>query len=125
MGFYDSNPLRLAVSVDAARALGGTPAGYLTADLAQMLAVETPDTVMVTTPDHTHADFIVTALEAGCDVICEKPMAVDLAQTRRITDAQARTGRKVAVTFKYRYSLARTIYGAGFGKSKTRVAVGA
>ncbi|MCA9896490.1 MAG: Gfo/Idh/MocA family oxidoreductase, partial [Anaerolineae bacterium] len=43
-----------------------------------------------------------------CDVITEKPMTTDAVKARRILDTQARTGRKVTVTFNYRYSPPRT-----------------
>ena len=63
---------------------------------------------MVTTPDYLHSDYIVRAFEAGCDVICEKPMTIDLDRLKAIVDAQKASGRKVTVTFNYRYSPART-----------------
>ena len=59
---------------------------------------------MVTTPDYTHADYIVEALEAGADVVVEKPLTIDAEGCRRITKAVAETGRNVVVTFNYRYS---------------------
>ncbi|MDW6065862.1 Gfo/Idh/MocA family oxidoreductase [Streptomyces sp. FXJ1.4098] len=33
--------------------------------------------IVVTSPDHTHADIVVRALEAGTDVVVEKPLAID------------------------------------------------
>ena len=43
------------------------------------------------------------ALEAGVDVITEKPMATTAEMCRRILDAERRTGRRVDVGFNYRY----------------------
>jgi predicted dehydrogenase len=43
-------------------------------------------------------------MEAGCDVISEKPMTVDTEKCRRILETQQRTGKKLTVTFNYRYS---------------------
>ncbi|MCD2172465.1 Gfo/Idh/MocA family protein [Rhizobium sp. C4] len=105
----DSNAHRLG---EAAKAIDkpGTNgvATYLAADFDRLLDEQKPDTVVVTTPDFLHSDYIVRAFEAGCDVICEKPLTIDLSRLKHIIDAQARTGRKVKVTFNYRYSPART-----------------
>lgn len=104
----DSNPYRLSLSA-AAVAKPGTNgiATYLSADFDRMLAEQGADTVLISTPDNTHAGYIVRALEAGCDVICEKPMTIDLPSLRQILAAQDRTGRKVRVAFNYRYAPAR------------------
>lgn len=105
----DNNPERLALSARAVpRQKGNGVATYSDGDFGTLLAEQKPDAVIITTPDYMHGDYIVQALEAGSDVICEKPLTIDLETLRRITDAQARTGRKVTVTFNYRYSPART-----------------
>lgn len=105
----DSNPHRLNEAASAVSKPGtnGVPT-YLADDFDQMIAEQKPDTVVVATPDFLHADYIVRAFEAGCDVICEKPLTIDLSRLKMIVDAQARTGRQVKVTFNYRYSPART-----------------
>ncbi|GAB7192680.1 Gfo/Idh/MocA family oxidoreductase [Kineococcus sp. NUM-3379] len=77
---------------------------YLADDFATMLAERRVDAVVVCTVDRTHDEYIVAALHAGCDVVTEKPMTVDAERCRRILDAQAATGRKVTVTFNYRYN---------------------
>ncbi len=77
---------------------------YSAADFDKMIKETKPDVVMVTTPDATHSDYIIKALEAGVDVITEKPMTTDEKKCQAILDAQARTGKKVTVTFNYRYS---------------------
>jgi predicted dehydrogenase len=69
-----------------------------------MLDRERVDVLLVTSIDRTHAEYIVTALEAGCDVITEKPMTVDVPSCRRILDAVERTGRRVSVAFNYRFN---------------------
>ncbi|MEJ1971779.1 MAG: Gfo/Idh/MocA family oxidoreductase [Lacunisphaera sp.] len=62
----------------------------------------------MTSKDSTHHEYIVRAVEAGCDVITEKPMTTDAAKTRLILDAVAKTGRSVQVAFNYRWSAHRT-----------------
>ena len=71
---------------------------YAAADFTAMLAAERVDEVLVTSVDRTHADYIVAALHAGCDVVTEKPMTVDVEGCRRILDAVASTGRKVVLS---------------------------
>jgi 1,5-anhydro-D-fructose reductase (1,5-anhydro-D-mannitol-forming) len=57
------------------------------------------DAVYVATPPASHADLVVTALRSGKGVFCEKPLAVDLADGRRMADAARETGRPNAVNF--------------------------
>ena len=78
-------------------------------DFARMLETCEPDRVIVTSPDYTHAGYIVTALEAGCDVVTEKPLTIDAASCRRIVAACERSGRALRITFNYRYSPPRTL----------------
>lgn len=60
--------------------------------------------VIVTTVDRTHHEYIRRAMEAGCDVVTEKPMTVDEDKCRRILETRERTGRSITVTFNYRYA---------------------
>jgi predicted dehydrogenase len=69
-----------------------------------MLSTERPDTVVVTTPDHTHADYVTAALEHGCRVVVEKPLTVDADGCRRIAESAERSDGELVVTFNYRYS---------------------
>ena len=72
-------------------------------DFDKMLADHRPDTVIVTTKDCAHEKYIVKALEAGCDVISEKPMTTDDVMCANIIEAERRTGHKVTVTFNCRF----------------------
>ena len=84
------------------------PPGYAHTDFEKMIKETKPDFIIVTTVDATHADYIVRGLEAGCDVITEKPLTTTAAMCQRILDATKRTGRHLRVTFNYRYSPPRT-----------------
>jgi predicted dehydrogenase len=66
--------------------------------------LEAADVLIVTSVDATHADYVVAALDAGLDVVCEKPLTVDEEGCARIADAAERSGGKLIVTFNYRYS---------------------
>ena len=74
----------------------------------QMVAESKPEIVIVSTVDATHHQYIVRAMELGCDVISEKPMTTDLPKLKAIYDAINRTGRSLRVTFNYRYAPAYT-----------------
>ncbi len=73
-------------------------------DFDAMIAQARPDTVIVTTMDCFHAKYICRAMELGCDVITEKPLAIDEKQIQEIRDTERRTGKDVRVTFNYRYT---------------------
>jgi len=70
----------------------------------RMVAETKPDTVIVTSMDSTHHLYIIRAMELGCDAISEKPMTIDAEKARAIFAAIERTGRKLRVTFNYRYA---------------------
>ena len=63
-----------------------------------------PDAVAITVPNDLHSAFAVLALDAGYDVVLEKPLGLDLAQCDAVVAAAARTGRKVAVNHELRVS---------------------
>jgi predicted dehydrogenase len=99
VGLCDNNSMRLK----RARAAIGADCPIFT-DLGAMLAECRPDTLVVCTRDSAHDDHIVAALEAGVDVITEKPMATTAEKCARILAAERRTGRRVDVAFNYRFS---------------------
>jgi predicted dehydrogenase len=70
----------------------------------KMISDTRPDTVIVATIDATHHHYIIRAMELGCDVITEKPMTTDAEKAQSIFDAIDRTGKKLRVTFNYRYA---------------------
>ncbi|MFP5391443.1 MAG: Gfo/Idh/MocA family protein [Gammaproteobacteria bacterium] len=105
----DTNPGRAAHAVRTLSATGAsTPKAYLAADFDRMIRETKPQYVIVTTVDAHHDDYIVRALDAGCDVITEKPMTTTAEKAQRILDAVKRSGRHIRVTFNYRYSPPRT-----------------
>lgn len=70
----------------------------------KMIEEQKPDCVIVTSIDRTHHKYIIRAMELGCDVVSEKPMTVDNVKCQEIIDAVKRTGRKLRVSFNYRYA---------------------
>lgn len=105
----DRNPGRAAYVLKRASDAGAPPpATYLDTDFDRMLRETRPEALIVTTPDASHVEYILRGLDAGLDVITEKPMTTDAAKVQRIVDACKRSGRHVRVTFNYRYAPFRT-----------------
>ena len=82
----------------------GPVATYMPDQFELMIHTEKIDCVIVTSIDRTHHRYIIRAMEAGCDAITEKPMTVDATKCRRILDTIEKTGKKLRVTFNYRYA---------------------
>jgi predicted dehydrogenase len=61
------------------------------------------DVIYNSLPNGLHAEWTIKALHAGKHVLCEKPMAVSLAEMDAIQDAARQTGRVVAEAFMYRH----------------------
>src|SRR4051794_22439441 len=107
VGLIEPNPGRLAVHVNRLAEAGLDMTGVLTGqpdELADVIAKARADRAIITSPDFTHADLIVRYLDAGVDVVVEKPLTIDPVSTRRIAEAVTRSGRQVVVTHNYRYS---------------------
>jgi predicted dehydrogenase len=68
-----------------------------------LLADDSIDLVYNALPPSEHARLSIAALEAGKDVLCEKPIAMNARQARRMADAAARTGRRLVEAFHDRY----------------------
>ena len=71
--------------------------------LEAMLERKDLDAVLIATPDKFHAKAVETAVLAGKDVLCEKPLALKLSDARAALDAVAKAGRRLQVGFMRRY----------------------
>jgi len=106
VGLCDMNPGR----VEAGKEIVGANCPTFSdlknplASFEKMMKETKPDTVIVTTVDATHDDYIVRGMELGANILTEKPMTTDEKKVQRILDAEKRTGKKTRVTFNYRYS---------------------
>ncbi len=106
VGFCDINQTRMDYAnriLTEKYGLDPIPTYHIT-EFETMIQREKPDVVIVTSIDRTHHTYIVKAMELGCDVITEKPLTVDEVKAQAIWDAIKRTGRKLRVTFNYRYA---------------------
>ncbi|MBA2713594.1 MAG: Gfo/Idh/MocA family oxidoreductase [Rubrobacteraceae bacterium] len=89
--------------------------------LGEMLSGADLDAVCVCTPSGLHAGDAIVALEAGKDVVIEKPVDVTLGATNRLLGVQHATSRKVAVVSQHRFDAATVavhdaISRGGFGR---------
>ena len=104
-GFCDINRKRMEYACEAFENAGlPAPKLYGVDEFEKMIEEQKPDCVIVTSIDRTHHKYIVKAMEMGCDVISEKPMTMDADKCQQIIDAIERTGKKLRVTFNYRYA---------------------
>ncbi|MBI9113874.1 Gfo/Idh/MocA family oxidoreductase [Sanguibacter sp. YZGR15] len=106
VAWCEPNPVRTDYFDDLVRASGRTsvPVRYAPDQIEQMVAERLVDAVIVTSPDHTHAEVATRAMRAGADVIIEKPLTTDLAGSRHFIEALEDTGRSLVLTFNYRYA---------------------
>lgn len=72
-------------------------------DPREMLQSVKPDIVAVCTPPHLHREHVQLALDHGCHVFCEKPLADDLAQADDIIRAAAQARRVVVINNQFPY----------------------
>jgi predicted dehydrogenase len=66
-------------------------------DLAEMLLKEKLDVVDICTPPHTHASLSIQAMEAGCHVLVEKPMATSVHEADRMISSSKKHNVKLCV----------------------------
>ena len=104
--------------LDRARELAPrTPSAAVERDLEEALAHHRIEVVHVLTPPADHAGVAIQAAEAGCDVLVEKPMALDVAEADRIIDAARAAGVRVVPNHSYLFKpsieRARTIVASG------------
>ncbi len=105
VGFCDQSQTRMNYANGRLEELGVKKVPtYLPHEFEKMISETKPDIVIVTSVDRTHDDYICRAMEAGCDVITEKPLTIDERKAQRIIDTQKKTGRHIRVTFNYRYA---------------------
>ncbi len=67
------------------------------------LFAEPLDAVAIGTPDHTHADLAIAALDRGLNVFCEKPLCYAVEDADRVIAARDRAGRVMQVGYMKRF----------------------
>ncbi|OWA37009.1 oxidoreductase [Saccharibacillus sp. O16] len=72
-------------------------------DYKELLKDESIEVVHVCTPNDSHAEITIAALEAGKHVLCEKPMAKTTEEARSMIEAANRTGKKLSIAYQNRF----------------------
>ena len=80
----------------------GTEDAKVFEDYRELLK-EDLDVVYVTTPNRSHAEISIAAMEAGRDVMCEKPMAKNYAEAQKMVETAERTHRVLNIAYQNRY----------------------
>lgn len=103
LDLLDEHPAYRVVSVadsdPAALAQAEAPGRSLTADVRAAVGADGVDLVYVAVPPAAHADVVRLALEHGRALLCEKPLGVDVEQSRQLVGEVDRSGRPAAVNF--------------------------
>ena len=89
-GFYDINLAR-------AQALAAQYGGKAYASYEELLADPAIEAVSVCAANHVHAEITIAALKAGKHVLCEKPMAVTLAECEAMVAAAEESGKYLMI----------------------------
>lgn len=90
-----------ACDVDATRAEAA--GGKVYTDWESLLASEELDALDICTPPNLHADVAVAALSKGIPTLCEKPLARNPEEARRITAAAEASGTLLMTAFCHRF----------------------
>src|SRR3954451_5987661 len=90
-------------------------------DIEDLLEADDLGALVVATPNHLHEPHVLSAIAAGKDVLCERPLALTARGVERIVNAAARANRKVFVANNHRFrsdvqALAGFLRGGELGK---------
>lgn len=72
-------------------------------DYQELFANEDLDIISVCTPNYLHAQISIAGLEAGCNVLCEKPMATSAEDAQMMIEAAKRNGKKLMIAHNQRF----------------------
>jgi len=93
-------------NVEEARKASGIENIYT--DWRQMLEQEKLDLVVVASAVYLHKEMVAAAYEKGVHVVCEKPMALDVAETEEMMAERDKAGRLGLINHEFRFLPART-----------------
>ncbi len=99
-GALSSDPERARLSAaDIGIAADRAYSSYQQMARAEAARADGIEAVVIVTPNHLHAPVAKAFLEAGIDVICDKPLSATLAQAEELAAVAAKSGLVFAVTF--------------------------
>ncbi|MCV3239455.1 Gfo/Idh/MocA family protein [Mesorhizobium sp. ZC-5] len=102
---YHGNPgFEIAALVNRSGAAPSDLTGYeMRRSFEEALREFKPDVASINTYSDSHADYAVKALEAGCHVFVEKPLATSVADAERVVAAARANGRKLVIGYILRH----------------------
>jgi len=90
-----------AATLERARQQTGVAAA--STDYREIVRRDDVDAVIIATPNFTHAAIALEAIARGKHVLCEKPLALNLAEARAMAEAASKTGVRHMTAFTYRF----------------------
>ena len=73
-------------------------------DFEEVIRDPNVDTVYILTSNVTHSEYAVRALDAGKHVLCEKPMAINAAEAKKMYDASVTCGKLLTIGYQNRHT---------------------
>jgi predicted dehydrogenase len=70
-------------------------------DFDELLAIEKPDVVHIATPPQSHLSLAMNAIDAGCHLVVEKPLALDFCEAAQLIAHAERRSRKLTIGYTY------------------------
>ena len=108
--YYDGQPCRIVLKgiCDANETLAkkGKEQGgfeFYCTDFRDLVSRNDVDVIDICTPNREHAAAAIAALQAGKHVYCEKPLAFNAAEARKIVEVADKSGVKHQITSEYRF----------------------
>ncbi|MDN6161504.1 MAG: Gfo/Idh/MocA family oxidoreductase [Atopostipes sp.] len=81
----------------------GSAESQVFTDYKEMLKNEDLEVIHVLTPNNTHAEISIAAMQAGNHVMCEKPMAKTTVEAQSMIDVSEKTGKKLSIAYQNRF----------------------
>lgn len=81
----------------------GTKDAVCYEDYRKLLSESDIDIIYVCTPNRSHSEISVAALEAGKHVLCEKPMAINYEEAKKMIEASEKSGKLLTIGYQNRY----------------------
>lgn len=101
LGFAEVVALADVGKAEETAARLNVPEGY--SDYKEMIRAEKPDIVHICTPNHTHYDIAMYAMEQSCNVVCEKPISLQAEEAEKMADLAAKKGLVNALNLHNRF----------------------
>lgn len=120
-GLVDRAESRASAVADEIAGTWGRPRPEVFTDVKTALERVSPDVVVITTPNGSHAELARLGLAAGAHVIIEKPLDIDLAAARGIVESSERahsSGQVVSVISQHRFDSASRVVARALGEGK-------